>query len=78
MAATTTVEVFVLTDACGDTGIGMCEQSARENYEESIGPLADCDGFRIVKVFLTIPLPEIQVIEVTATASDLEPATVEA
>ena len=59
MASATTIEVYILVDACGDVAFASDEATARENYENDIGPLSDTDGFRIVKVSVNVPLPEL-------------------
>ena len=53
------VEVFVLVDAAGDYAVGNSPEAAREKYGEDVGPLEDTDGFRLVKVLLNVPLPEV-------------------
>jgi hypothetical protein len=60
MAEKCEVEIFVLVDADGDSVIGVTEQDARDNYEADIQPLAECNGFRIVKVTVQVPLPCVQ------------------
>ncbi len=48
-----------------DYAVGKDEQAARDNYEVEIQPLADSSGFRLIKLNLTAPLPEM--IEATGT-----------
>lgn len=62
---TTTVEFWVLVDSTGDYAVGKDADLAKEGYENDIQPVADAEGFRLVKVALTMPLP--QVIEMTGT-----------
>lgn len=75
MAQTTQVEIYVLVDSCGDTAQGDSREAAIEHYEDTVQALADCDGFRIVRVLVNIPLPEVSVVELTAGTPELEAAT---
>src|SRR5262245_11035177 len=68
----TTVELVVLVDSCGDSAIGTDAEAAREAYEENVQALNECDGFRIVKVRVRVPLPEIATLEVEALAPEIE------
>jgi hypothetical protein len=52
-------EIWVLTDTNGDYAVGIDADEARVKYEEQIGELAVCDGFRLVKVSLSVPLPSV-------------------
>lgn len=68
-------DVWMCVDSAGDYAVGTDECSAREAYEKSIQPLADCDGFRLVKLSVTMPLPvpieiAVDVPEVDETAKD--------
>jgi hypothetical protein len=46
--------------APGPDAITSDADAARASYEDYIGALADyCDGFRLVKVTLAVPLPRI-------------------
>jgi hypothetical protein len=76
MSAEQTVEVkvFVLVDPAGDYACGTEADQARSRYADDIGPLEDSDGFQLVEVTITLPLPRvIQVQGVIAAAAD--PAT---
>jgi hypothetical protein len=64
--STTTLEVWTCVDANGDYAVGTTEEAAREKYEEDIGALNEASGFRLVKVNLTVPLPEVIELEVEA------------
>jgi hypothetical protein len=69
-----TVTVFVLVDPQGDYTCGNEADQARFRYAEDVGPLEDSDGFQLVEVQITLPLPRvIQVQGVVAAAAD--PAT---
>ena len=72
----TDLEVFVVVDANGDYATGTTADAAKEAYENDIGPLADADGFRVVRVNLSVPLPVV--IEAAAEVEDDEPAEVAA
>lgn len=73
--ATTQVEIWVCVDSNGDVGIGECDVSAREKYEENIGNLNEAEGFRLVKVLVTVPLPEVSTVELTAEAPAIPAAS---
>jgi len=68
MADVCKCELFVLVDAAGDYAVGKDEASAREAYENDIGALSDADGFRLVKVTVNVPLPEV--VELTGDAPE--------
>lgn len=59
MAKTVEVEVFVLVDNCGDYSAASTIERAKEAYESDVQQLSDSEGFRVVRVKLTVPLPEI-------------------
>jgi hypothetical protein len=72
--ATVTVTVFVLVDPRGDYTCGTDADQARARYAEDVGPLEDGDGFQLVEVTITLPLPRvIQVQGIVAAAQG--PAT---
>ena len=73
MAKKETIELWACIDACGDYACGTSEEAAREKYEEDIGPLSECSGFRLVKVSVSVPLPEP--VELEDEASEIETAT---
>lgn len=68
---TITAEVVVLVDSCGDYALGKDEADAREAYENQIQALSECDGFRLIKVRVRVPLPAITELEVEALAGEL-------
>jgi len=51
-------ECWICVDAEGQYAVGSDEASAREKYTEDVGDLSEVDGFRLVKVSLTVPLPK--------------------
>lgn len=63
------VEVWVLVDAEGNHAAGTSAEAAREAYEQDVQALVDCDGFRLVKVTLQVPLPVP--VELTGKAAEL-------
>lgn len=73
MAKRESIELWACIDARGDYAAGKSEEEAREKYEEDIGPLAECSGFRLVKLTVSVPLPEP--VELSGEASDVETAT---
>ncbi len=66
------LELFVVVDQTGDFAVGQTAEEARNKYEEDVGALADAEGFRTIKINLTVPLPEI--IEAEATVAEDKPA----
>jgi hypothetical protein len=62
MPETATCEVFLVIDQNGDYAVGNTPETAREKFEEDIGPLADCESFRCVKLIVAVPLPEMPVL----------------
>ena len=78
MANTATVDAWLCIDSDGDYGVGKDEASARESYENDVQPLADANGFRLVKVSVTVPLPEVIELEVETPAETEEEASVSA
>jgi hypothetical protein len=69
---TATVDTWLCIDSDGDYGMGKDEASAREAYENDVQSLAEANGFRLVKVAVTVPLPEV--IELEVEAEDVEEA----
>ena len=59
-------EVFLVVDAAGDYAVGNDREAAIAEYENTIQPLADTEGFRIVRCMVKIALPEM--VELTGTA----------
>ena len=70
--ARTTCEIWVLVDANGDYVATDDPDALVEQYEERVGELAQADGFRKVKVTVSVPLPEV--IEAAAEVAEDEPA----
>ena len=54
---TTTCEVWILVDAAGDYVASHDADQLGELYESGVQSLADCGGFRRVKVTVVVPLP---------------------
>jgi hypothetical protein len=53
-------DLVLIVDSCGDYGAGKDFDAAKENYESDIGDLAACEGgFRVVRVAVGVPLPEV-------------------
>ena len=77
MSKTTTIEVWVIVDECGDHAAAESEEAARERYGEIISE----DGLmtnahRAIKVTLTVPLPVT--VELTGTVPALgEPSSLQ-
>ena len=63
------VEVWICVDSSGDSAVGSSAEDAKERYEESIQQLAEADGFRLVKLLVKVPLPEV--VELLADAPAL-------
>jgi hypothetical protein len=72
----TTCEVWMIVDAAGDYAVGTDADAAKERYAEDVGELAEAEGFRLVKVSLTVPLPKV--LEMAGTAPEEEPGTLAA
>lgn len=73
---TATCEIFVCIDSEGQYAVGTDADLARQAYEEDVGCLNEQDGFRLVKVTLTVPLPKA--VELTGTVpSDDTDATLD-
>ena len=66
MPNTTQVEVWCCVDADGGYAVGSDEQAAKDQYESDVGALNEAGGFRMVKVCVTVPLPEVIELEVEA------------
>ena len=52
-------EVFLVIDQAGDYAVGNSPEAAREKYAEDIGELSEAEGFRMVKLAVRVPLPEL-------------------
>jgi hypothetical protein len=59
-------ELFVVVDGCGDYAVGKTAEDAREAYENEVQALADAEGFRTVRLLVTVPPPEV--VELAGTA----------
>lgn len=59
MAKTKTIEMHAAIDDDGDYGVGIDADDAAKSYEENGGSISGVCGFRMVKILVTIPLPEI-------------------
>lgn len=66
------IEVWILVDAAGDYVASDDADDVRERYADQIGELNECDGFRLVKVKVSVPRPVV--IGAAATVADDEPA----
>lgn len=69
-----TIELYACVDAAGDYGVGMSCTEATEHYTNNIGDLTDSGGYRIVKVLVSVTLPEQ--VEVVATVAGQQQAEV--
>lgn len=58
-AETCQVEVWVVVDAEGQYAVGVDAETARRAYANEIGALEETEGFRLVKVGLTVPMPAV-------------------
>jgi|HubBroStandDraft_6_1064221.scaffolds.fasta_scaffold251313_3 hypothetical protein len=56
---TTECEVWILVDADGNHSVGTDAERARGDYTDQIGALEETEGFRMVKVTLTVPMPVV-------------------
>ncbi len=68
-----TLEMWMLVDAAGDYAVGKDEDEAKERYVETIQPVEDSGGFRMVKVFVRVTLPAVIELEAEAEPEE-EPA----
>lgn len=71
MARTTQIDVVVLVDEQGRHAVGIDSNYANEDYENRIDGLESAGGLRMVRVKLTVPVPEV--IDVSADVSGEEP-----
>lgn len=58
------IEVYIVVDAEGNSAIGETKEQAIERYEEEVGSLNECDGFRIVRGGFKVPRPDVMEVEV--------------
>ena len=70
------LEIYVVVDGNGDFAVGITIENAKQVYADDFGPLEDAEGFRVVKLTVAVPLPEL--IEAAATAAEDEPAALAA
>jgi hypothetical protein len=67
------LEVWVCVDSNGDYGTDNEADGAIAAYEDSIGPLNQAEGFRLVKLTVGVPLPVA--LELFGSVADDQPAT---
>lgn len=72
MASKIDVEMWACVDDEGNYAVGASDEEAREKYEEQVQALSEASGFRLVKVTVKVPLPEI--VELTGEVSEDETA----
>ncbi len=65
---TETIDSFMVVDSVGDFGVGRTLEAAKEDYENNIQPMSDCEGFRVITLTVNVALPEA--VELTGTAPD--------
>jgi hypothetical protein len=67
MADKAKCELVLIVDANGDYAVGKDFDGAKEQYENDVGELSACEGgFRVVRVTVGVPLPEV--VELTGDA----------
>jgi hypothetical protein len=59
MPQTITCELFLIVDADGNYSVGTSLDAARESHEEHMCELNGVEGFRLVKLAVKVPLPEV-------------------
>ena len=59
MAKTKAIEMYTAVDDDGGYGVGIDADDAVKNYGDNVGAISEVRGFRIIKIFVTVPLPEI-------------------
>ncbi len=57
MASMVSAEVWLVIDQDGCYEVGTTAAEATERYEESVGALADAQGFRTVCLTVQVPAP---------------------
>ncbi len=67
-------ELWICVDAGGDYAVGKDEDEAKTAYEDTVQPLADCSGFRLLKITVNVPTPTVRP-ELTGTAPEEGQAT---
>jgi len=60
------IPVCICVDSDGCYAVGKDESQAREAYENDVGALNECGGFRLVCMTVAVPLPETVELEGTA------------
>lgn len=63
-------DAYILVDATGAYVVGNSEDACREKYEEDIGSLNDCDGFRTVRIAAKVKLPTIATVAVVVDGDE--------
>lgn len=63
--------IWVVVDGDGNYEVGTDEGNARERFGDNIGPIDEADGFRIVRITLEVPLPNLIDVAAQAAAEDL-------
>lgn len=53
------LEIFAIIDSDGDYAVGADRDEAAERYENNVGDIDDTDGFRIVRLVVQVPVPEV-------------------
>jgi len=76
MADVCKCEAWLCVDSAGDYAVGNSEAAAREKYEEDVQALSDCGGFRMVQLWINVPLPAI--VELTGDAPNVGTAALAA
>ncbi len=64
------VELWACVDAEGQYEVGTSAEAARERYENEVGALVDCEGFRMVKVTLKVAVAATAELEGEAPPAD--------
>lgn len=67
------LEVWICVDDNGDYATGNDVESARGEYENTVQPLADAGGFRLVCISVSVPLPTAIEASVNVPESDETP-----
>ena len=69
-------EVWICVDAAGDYAVGKEESEACDAYEQTIGELVNCGGYRLVKLIVNVPLPDVVELQGAAPAQGAAKLTV--
>ncbi len=76
MMAVHEVEVWVCVDVDGNATAGEDQDIAQERYEENVGPLNACGGYRLVHLTVKVPMPVVD--ELTVKVPELPGCSAEA